>query len=104
MPFCRPTEVRVAVGLSISCDCCRNSWSTVWKYRPGSPPAAQRANIEAPAATVSSGNSRKIKRTRPVSMYLAFNCGNSFCSKFAQCEQVIEEYSTIVRSEEHTSE
>jgi hypothetical protein len=57
---------------------------------------AQRATIEACAASWSSGNSRKISRAWPVSMYLVFSSGSTALWNAAQWGQVIEAYSTIV--------
>src|ERR1700722_13865962 len=57
---------------------------------------AQRASIEPAAASGSSGNSRRMNRTLPESTYLAFSLGQVSSWKAAQCEQVIEAYSTIV--------
>ena len=51
---------------------CSNSRSTIGKYLSL---AAQRASMKAPAASGSSGNSRKMKRTLPVSMYFSFSFG-----------------------------
>ena len=56
----------------------------------------QRASIEAAAALPSSGNSRNTKRTLPVSIYFDFSIGSTVWSNAAQCEQVIEVYSTMV--------
>ena len=52
--------------------------------------------MKAPAATGSNGNSRKMYRTLPVSMYFSFSFGNVPTVKWAQCEQVIDAYSMIV--------
>jgi hypothetical protein len=52
--------------------CCAKKVSISGKYL--SPPA-QRASMEAAAASGSSGNSRKMKRILPVSMYFFFISG-----------------------------
>jgi len=52
--------------------------------------------MKAPAAIGSNGNSRKMKRTLPVSMYFSFSCGNVVSVKWAQCEHVIDAYSMMV--------
>jgi hypothetical protein len=52
--------------------------------------------MEAAAASGSSGNSRKMKRTLPVSMYFFLSSGYVVSWKWLQCGQVIEAYSTIV--------
>src|SRR5690606_38919493 len=57
---------------------------------------AQRASMDPASARMSSGNSRKIRRTCPVSMYFFFSSGSTLLWKVAQCGQVIEAYSTMV--------
>ena len=59
-------------------------------------PPAQRASIEAAAARLSSGNSRMMRRTLPVSMYFSLSAGSTLLWKLAQWPQVIEAYSTTV--------
>ena len=63
---------RVALARTPSPPASANSTSMSGKVL--SPPA-QRASIEAAAARLSSGNSRKMKRTLPVSMYFSLSAG-----------------------------
>ena len=48
------------------------------------------------SARGSNGNSRRISRALPVSMYFVFSSGSVVSWKCAQCGQVIEAYSTMV--------
>src|SRR5260370_9353264 len=57
---------------------------------------AERESIEAAVASGSSGYSRRMSLTFPVSTYFAFSFGRVSSWNAAQCEQVIEAYSTIV--------
>jgi len=66
------------------------------KNFPASSLAMQRASIEAAAALMSSGNSRKTKRIVPVSIYFDLSIGKTFSSNAAQCGQLIDAYSTMV--------
>ncbi len=52
--------------------------------------------MKAAAARLSSGNSRSMYLTLPVSIYLVLSCGNTSVWNCAQCGQVIEAYSTMV--------
>src|SRR5690348_6259976 len=96
MPNLLPIVVSVSVVCSIRSCCCLNSIIVASKNLDGSPLAAQRANIEAAAAFTSSGNSRETKRTLPASIYFDCSMGKTFSANAAQCEQVREEYSTMV--------
>src|SRR5690348_17197227 len=96
MPNLLPIVVSVSVVCSIRSCCCLNSIIVASKNLDGSPLAAQRANIEAAAAFTSSGNSRETKRTIPASIYFDCSMGKTFSANAAQCEQVREEYSTMV--------
>ncbi len=56
---------------------------------------AQRASDEAAPASGSSGYSRKMNRTLPVSMSRCLSSGKTSLANRAQCGQVIEAYSMI---------
>ena len=70
--------------------------SVTAKYFAASPLAMQRDSIEPAAALMSSGNSRKMYRILPVSIYSDLIFGNTVSLKAAQCGQVIEANSVIV--------
>src|SRR5262249_55888116 len=96
MPYLAPMSVSVSVVCSTK-SCCRlNIIMVTSKNFGASSLAMQRANIDAAAALMSSGNSREMKRTLPVSIYFDCSIGNTFSANAAQCGQVREEYSTTV--------
>src|SRR3981081_907013 len=96
-PACLPIRVSVSVVFfATQSFCCLNSMSMTAKYFPASSLAMQRASIEPAAALMSSGNSRKIKRILPLSMYSDLIFGNTVSVKFAQCGQVIDANSVMV--------
>src|SRR6185437_16350498 len=76
--------------------CERNNRSVTAKYFCASPLAMQRASIEPAAALTSSGNSRKMYRILPVSIYSDLIFGNVSALKAAQCGQVMEANSVMV--------
>src|SRR5664279_6019270 len=96
-PACLPIRLSdAAVSFITQSFCWRNSMSVTAKYFAASSLAMQRDSIEPAAALMSSGNSRKMYRILPVSIYSDLIFGNTVSLKAAQCGQVIDANSVIV--------